>query len=103
MNHFVRPARKCVVEFLDRNYQEVPAPEGTFVMPGHAIEAMWFVMRRAMARNDRNTIRHAAEVIALAFGKRVGPGVRRDFPGHGCRRPSAIPAEFRNQTLVAAH
>ncbi|HTV43391.1 MAG TPA: AGE family epimerase/isomerase [Candidatus Sulfotelmatobacter sp.] len=63
MHHFVRPARKCLVEFLDRNYQEVPAPEGTFVMPGHAIESMWFVMRRAMARAGRNTIRGAAEVL----------------------------------------
>ena len=63
MNHFVRPARKCVVEFLDRNYEEIPAPEGTFVMPGHAIESMWFVMRRAMARNDRKTVRDAAEVL----------------------------------------
>lgn len=63
MNHFVRPARKCLLEFLDWNYQEVPPSEGTFIMPGHAIESMWFVMRRAMARNDRKTIRDAAEVL----------------------------------------
>jgi N-acylglucosamine 2-epimerase len=63
MNHFVRPARQCLLEFLDRDYREVPPPEGTFVMPGHAIESMWFQMRRALARNDRQTIRHAAEVL----------------------------------------
>lgn len=63
MNHFVRPARRCIVEFLDRQYQEVSAPEGTFVMPGHAIEAMWFVMSHALARNDRKTVRDAAEVM----------------------------------------
>ena len=64
MNHFVRPQRKCLVEFLDRNYREVPPPEGTFVMPGHAIESMWFQMHRALARNnDRKSIQAAAEVL----------------------------------------
>lgn len=64
MNHFVRPNRQCLVEFLDRNYREVPAPEGTFIMPGHAIESMWFQMHRALARNnDRKAIRAAAEVL----------------------------------------
>jgi N-acylglucosamine 2-epimerase len=63
MNHFVRPARQCLLEFLDFNYQEVPAPEGTFVMPGHAIESMWFQMHRARERNDRSRICAAAEVM----------------------------------------
>jgi len=73
MNHFVRPKRKCVLEFLDRNYREVPSPEGTFVMPGHAIESMWFVMHRAMARNDRKTIRDAAEVLRWHLEKGWDP------------------------------
>jgi N-acylglucosamine 2-epimerase len=63
MNHFVRPTRQCLLEFLDFNYQEVPAPEGTFVMPGHAIESMWFQMHRARERNDRSRICAAAEVM----------------------------------------
>jgi N-acylglucosamine 2-epimerase len=73
MNHFVRPNRKYLLEFLDRNYREVPAPEGTFVMPGHAIESMWFVMHRAMARNDRQTIRDAAEVLRWHLEKGWDP------------------------------
>src|ERR1051325_171304 len=44
MDHFVRPGRQCLLEFLDRDYRELPSPEGTFVMPGHAIESMWFVL-----------------------------------------------------------
>jgi N-acylglucosamine 2-epimerase len=63
MRHFVRPERKCLLEFLDRNYCAVPPTEGTFVMPGHAIESMWFVMHHALSRNDRKTIRDAAEVM----------------------------------------
>ena len=41
MRHFVRPQRRCLLEFLDYEYREVAPPEGTFVMPGHAIESMW--------------------------------------------------------------
>jgi N-acylglucosamine 2-epimerase len=63
MQHFVRPERKCLLEFLDRNYQELPSPEGTFVMPGHAIESMWFVMHRALANGDRALLKNAIEVL----------------------------------------
>ena len=63
MDHFVRPKRRCLLEYLDRDYQEVPAPEGTFIMPGHAIESMWFQMHRALARNDRELIQRAVEVL----------------------------------------
>jgi N-acylglucosamine 2-epimerase len=63
MRHFVRPDRQLLLEFLDRDYREVPAPEGTFVMPGHAIESMWFVMHRARRRGDAATIARAAEVV----------------------------------------
>jgi len=63
MRHFVRPERKCLLEFLDRNYHEVSPPEGTFVMPGHAIESMWFVTHHALSRNDQKTIRDAVEVM----------------------------------------
>ncbi len=63
MRHFVRPQRRCLLEFLDYEYNEVPPPEGTFVMPGHAIESMWFVIHHALRRNDPATIRRAVEVI----------------------------------------
>jgi len=63
MNHFVRPRRKLLLEFLDRDYAELPPKEGTFVMPGHAIESMWFVMHWARRRGHQETIRRAAEVI----------------------------------------
>ncbi len=63
MRHFVRPEKRCLLEFLDREYREVPPPEGTFVMPGHAIESMWFTMHRARERGDHRTIQEAIEVI----------------------------------------
>lgn len=73
MKYFVRPERQCLLEFLDREYREVPPPEGTFVMPGHAIESMWFVMRRAQARSDFAGITHAGEVMRWHLEKGWDP------------------------------
>ncbi len=53
MNHFVRPDRKVILEFLTTDYEELPPPAGTFVMPGHAIESMWFVMHLAERRGNQ--------------------------------------------------
>ncbi len=63
MRYFVRPDRKLLLEFLTGQYEELPPPAGTFVMPGHAIESMWFVMHRARSRGNQGLIRRAAEVI----------------------------------------
>jgi N-acylglucosamine 2-epimerase len=62
MRH-VRPQRRLLVEFLDRNWEELPPPEGTAVMPGHAIESMWFVMHVARRQGDQELLERAAEVI----------------------------------------
>ena len=63
MRHFVRPERKVLLEFLTRDFQELPPPAGTFVMPGHAIESMWFVLHVARHRRDQDLIQRAVEVI----------------------------------------
>jgi N-acylglucosamine 2-epimerase len=63
MNHFVRPRRKLLVEFLTSDYEELPPPEGTVVMPGHAIESMWFQLHLARRRGNEKMIQQAAEVI----------------------------------------
>jgi len=63
MRHFVRPERKVLLEFLTRDYQELPPPAGTFVMPGHAIESMWFALHVARHDGDQELIGRAAEVI----------------------------------------
>jgi len=63
MDHFVRPERKILLEFLTDTYKELPPNAGTFVMPGHAIESMWFVLHRAMSRGDQELVRRATEVI----------------------------------------
>jgi N-acylglucosamine 2-epimerase len=87
MRHFVRPERKVLLEFLTRDYQELPPPAGTFVMPGHAIESMWFVLHLARHRGDHDLIQRAVEVIRwhLEFGwdeEYGGLLLSRDIEGH---------------------
>lgn len=63
MDVFNRADRRVVLERLSRDGGELPPPEGTAVVPGHAIESMAFQMLIARARGDRETCRRAAEVI----------------------------------------
>jgi N-acylglucosamine 2-epimerase len=63
MGYFVRPDRKVLLEFLTDTYEELPPNAGTFVMPGHTIESMWFVLHRAMSRGDQELVHRATEVI----------------------------------------
>lgn len=63
MNHFLRPQHQAILEFLTRDYKDLPAPAGTYIMPGHAIESMWFVMHLARRRGDLDMIRRAAEAM----------------------------------------
>jgi N-acylglucosamine 2-epimerase len=63
MTHFVKPYRKVLLEYLTHDYQELPSPAGTFVMPGHAIESMWFVLHVARLRHDQDLIQRACEVM----------------------------------------
>jgi N-acylglucosamine 2-epimerase len=63
VDHFLRPRRKLLLEFLSHRWEELPGPEGTAVMPGHAIESMWFVLHVARRRGDRDLVRKASEAI----------------------------------------
>jgi N-acylglucosamine 2-epimerase len=63
MHKFRRPQRKVILEFLDSDFREIPPPAGTFVMPGHAIESMWFVLRAAQRRGDTALMQQAAETM----------------------------------------
>jgi N-acylglucosamine 2-epimerase len=77
MTNFVRPERKLLLEFLSADYLELPPNEGSYAMPGHAIESMWFNLHCARRRNDSEAIRRAAEVIRW----HVEAGWDREFGG----------------------
>ena len=66
MTHFVKPDRKVLLEYLSHDYQVLPPPAGTFVMPGHAIESMWFVLHVARHAGDRDLIERAGGGYPLA-------------------------------------
>lgn len=63
MEVFLRPQRDVVLEFLASDGRELPPPQGTAVLPGHAIESMWFQMHIARANNDRAVCQVAARTI----------------------------------------
>ena len=68
MNHFVRPGRKLLLSF-DTRLSRPPPNEGTFVMPGHAIESMWFIMHWARRRGDKEMIwRCRSRTLAFEAG-----------------------------------
>jgi N-acylglucosamine 2-epimerase len=63
MTLFLRPERGLVLEWLTAEGDEFPPPRGTAVIPGHAIESMWFQMHIARDRGDRATGDAACAVI----------------------------------------
>lgn len=63
LEHFYRPGRGLLLEWLDWNYQELPPPRGTLVNPGHTIESMWFVMHVARRLNRQDWIAAAADIL----------------------------------------
>ena len=63
MDVFLRKDRGVVLEWLGCDGSEVDPPEGTAVLPGHAIESMWFQMHIAQAAGDAATLDRAVEAI----------------------------------------
>jgi N-acylglucosamine 2-epimerase len=77
MEYFLRSDKQVILEFLTHDYAELQPPAGTFVMPGHAIESMWFVMHLARRRGNREGVFRAAEVMR----RHLELGWDREFGG----------------------
>ncbi|HSW47287.1 MAG TPA: AGE family epimerase/isomerase [Phycisphaerae bacterium] len=63
MKTFLRDDRGLVLECLYRDGREYPAPDGTVVLPGHAIESMWFQMHIARDADNQATIERSIQAI----------------------------------------
>ncbi|MFW5811943.1 MAG: AGE family epimerase/isomerase [Alkalispirochaetaceae bacterium] len=63
MERYWREDRQVLLEWLAEDGREVPPPKGTAVVPGHAIESMWFQIHIALARGDRNTVEQALRIM----------------------------------------
>lgn len=62
MSLFLR-SHGFIVEWLQADGSEFPPPRGTAVIPGHAIESMWFQMHIARDLGHTDTLDRACEVI----------------------------------------
>jgi N-acylglucosamine 2-epimerase len=62
-NRFLDPQRMLLHEHVAPDGALVDTFEGRLLNPGHAIEAMWFLLDIAERRGDRATIDRAVEVI----------------------------------------
>ncbi|MFO7974841.1 MAG: AGE family epimerase/isomerase [Candidatus Hydrogenedentota bacterium] len=63
MDTFLRKDRGIVLEWLATDGTELEPPQGTVIVPGHAIESMWFQMHIARKNNDVETLDRACAAI----------------------------------------
>jgi N-acylglucosamine 2-epimerase len=63
MGDFLDSERNWVIENVAPNGEFVDSFEGRLLNPGHAIEAMWFIMDIARRRNDQALIEKAVDIV----------------------------------------
>lgn len=70
MNEFLQSDSGLVLEYITLNGKVLPGAEGRIVVPGHAIESMWFQMQIFRDYDDHEMIRKAISAIQrhLEFG-----------------------------------
>jgi len=70
MGVFRRPERRLLYEFVRLDGSLINTPQGRSIVPGHAIESMWFMIRIYQRQGDEGRIRQAVETVRwhLAFG-----------------------------------
>ena len=73
MDDFRRPERMCLLEYVSLDGTELDTPEGRAVVPGHAIESMWFQMHIFEQRGETERIREAIECVRWHVGTAWDP------------------------------
>ena len=70
MEVFLEPESLLISEHVAPSGERVNSFEGRLLNPGHAIEAMWFIMEIGQRRGDQNLIQRAVDVTlaTLDFG-----------------------------------
>ena len=70
MTAFLRPEQGLVYEYLHLDNSAIDSPQGRAVVPGHAIESMWFMIQIYEHWRDQARIDEAAAVIRrhIAYG-----------------------------------
>lgn len=84
MDVFRRPSAQRLHEFVRLDDQPFDAPGGRLVVPGHAIESMWFMVHIFQRRGDEARVRQAIDCIRwhleLGWDKEYGGIVRAIDP-----------------------
>jgi len=67
---YLRPDRDLLYEFVRQDNTLIDTSQGRSIVPGHAIESMWFMIHIYRRAGDDSRIRQAAEAIKwhLEFG-----------------------------------
>ncbi len=70
MNAYRRPDRKLLYEFVHLDNSLIDSPQGRSVVPGHAIESMWFMIHIYQRTGEQTRMRQAIETIKwhIEFG-----------------------------------
>lgn len=63
MDVYRRPEQKLLYEFTSLDGSLIDSPQGRTIVPGHAIESMWFMIHIFQALADNERIRQAIEPI----------------------------------------
>ena len=63
MTVFLRPKQRRLFEFVNLDNTLIAVPPGRTVVPGHAIESMWFILHMCRNAEDKTRIRQAVESI----------------------------------------
>ncbi|GAB4530739.1 MAG: AGE family epimerase/isomerase [Anaerolineae bacterium] len=70
MDAFLRADRQLLYEFVRLDNTLIDTPQGRSIVPGHAIESMWFMIHIYRQAGDQTRVRQAIEAIRwhLEFG-----------------------------------
>jgi len=60
---YLRPDQKLLYEFVYLDNSLMDSPQGRSIVPGHAIESMWFMIHIFKRSGDESRIRQAIEAI----------------------------------------
>jgi N-acylglucosamine 2-epimerase len=69
MEHFRRKDRKILVEYVTTDGRLMDSPAGRAMVPGHAIESMWFMIHIYRHFENKERIEQAVETIRWALEK----------------------------------
>jgi N-acylglucosamine 2-epimerase len=76
LNHFYRPEKDAIVEFVTSDGKYVDSPQGRACVPGHAIESLWFLISIFERSGDADSIQKCCRLIRrhleLAWDEQFG-------------------------------